>query len=82
MGGWFSSSESTKTEQKVGTINNGNIVIHESIPIHNDEIMVLIYLILGIIVLKLALKLYKLHNRRLQRKFRRNHLSVNAIDAI
>lgn len=72
MGSWFSRSDTENTEQKVGTINNGNIVIHESIPIHNDEALLLIYIILCLIVVKIALKLYKMHRRQLHKKFVRN----------
>lgn len=71
MGNWFSKNDDTKLEQKVGTINNGNIVIHESLPVHNDEAIILIYIILTLIVAKIALKLYKMHTRRLQKQFYR-----------
>lgn len=80
MGSWFSKAETTKTEQKVGTINNGNIVIHESLPVHNDEALVLIYLIIILIVIKLALKLRKVYNRRIERQFtRRSVYNLSAI---
>lgn len=71
MGNWFSKNDDTKLEQKVGTINNGNIVIHESLPVHNDEALILIYIILALIIVKLAMKIYKVHTRRLQKKFYR-----------
>lgn len=71
MGNWFSKNDASKTEQKVGTINNGNIVIHDSLPVHNDEAIVLIYLIAVLIIVKIALKLRKAYNRRLERQFTR-----------
>lgn len=69
MGSWFSKNDDTK--QTVGTINNGNIVIQESLPVHNDEAVILIYIILALLIVKLVLKIYKVHNRRLHKRFTR-----------
>lgn len=71
MGNWFSSNSETSVEQKVGTINNGNIIINDSLPVHNNEALILIYLILCIIITKFALKLYRLHNHRIERRILR-----------
>lgn len=80
MGNWFSKNDASKTEQKVGTVNNGNIVIHESLPVHNDEAIILIYLIAALIIIKVVLKLRKAYNRRLERHFtRRSIYNLSAI---
>lgn len=82
MGGWFSKSNTTPITQKVGTINNGQIVIHESIPIHNTEVLVLIYIILALIIIKVILKLYKFHNRRMHKRFIRTRQSTDALNTL
>ncbi len=63
-----SDSKESKTVDSNGNVNN-NIVLQESIPIHSNSIVTILTIICAIKVFELVLFLYKLHLKKIKRKY-------------
>jgi hypothetical protein len=68
MGGWFSKKEETKNMENGGIVTN-NVVIGETVDIHNIEIIVLLYIITFLKIIEFACFAYNHHRRNLKKKF-------------
>lgn len=55
-----------------GQVNN-SFVIEESVGVHNDEVIIILYVICGIKILELLIYLYKLHKKEMKKKFIQQH---------
>lgn len=62
------SKEETKTVDTAGAVNN-NLVFQEAVPIHSDQIVILMYIICGIKIVELLLFFYKMHLRRMKKRY-------------
>lgn len=70
------SSASTRTEKKIdatGNVNN-NVVIEQSVPIHNDTLLALLYVLVAIHIIKFVYKIYRRHMRNVARNVQRAQL--------
>lgn len=65
------SKEETKAVDSNGNVNN-NIVIQDPVPVHNKDIIVVLYLICAIKIVELIIFLYKFHSNRLKKKYMKN----------
>lgn len=67
-----SKSSEQKTENKVvdatGNVNN-NVVIQDTVAIHNVEIIGLLYIIAGIKLIEFIYFIYRQHNRSIKKKY-------------
>lgn len=69
MGSWFSKNEKIqKTVEATGQVNN-NIILEDSVTIHNTEIIILLYVIAVVKVCEFIVFLYNTHTKRLKRRF-------------
>jgi hypothetical protein len=76
MGGWFSKNEENKNIENDGQVTN-NVVIGETVDIHNFEIIVLLYIITILKLIEFACFLYRNHTSKLKKKFIRSTLNLN-----
>lgn len=65
---WDSSEEQTKNVDTTGTVNN-NVVIDQTVPIHNDHLVILLYIITVIKVLEFIYILFKVFVRKQKKKY-------------
>lgn len=68
MGGGSSKPTETKTVDSTGTLNN-NLVIENSVPVHNSEINILLYILVAIQIINLLLIIYREHQKNLKKKY-------------
>lgn len=64
MGG----SQTKQAATSSGAVNN-NIVIDESVPIHNDYIVILLCIIAVVKVIELFMNIYYAHRRNLRKRY-------------
>lgn len=62
------SKEEVKTVDSNGMVNN-NIVIQDQVKIHNNEIIILLYIICVIKVFEFIVFMYKFHTKSLKKKY-------------
>lgn len=69
MGSWFSKNEEIhKTVESTGQVNN-NVIVEDSVTIHNTEIIILLYVIAIVKVFEFVVYLYSTHTKRMKRKY-------------
>lgn len=72
MGSWFSKNEEIKkTVESTGQVNN-NVIVEDSVTIHNTEIIILLYIIAIVKAIEFIVFLYNAHTKRLKRKYGQN----------
>lgn len=72
--GWFGDSkEESKTIDTTGNVNN-NVVIEQSVPIHNDELVNILYTILIIKIIELVYIIFKAYQRSQKKKYTKNQI--------
>lgn len=57
-----------KTIDTAGSVNN-NVIISDTVNVHNNEIVTMLYVIAAVKVLELIYILYKTHNKSQKRKY-------------
>lgn len=75
MGSWFrSSSESEKTVDATGAINN-NIIMTEDKPIdvYSSELVILISILVALRSAEFIYFIYRAHQRKMKRKYQANN---------
>lgn len=67
MGG----KQSTANKQAANTTGavNNNIVIDESVAVHNNYIVILLFIIAGVKVIELIMNIYYAHRRNLRKRY-------------
>jgi hypothetical protein len=73
--GWFGSSEENDIDNK-GSVNS-NITITETVPIHNDHLITLLYIIAIIKCLEFFYILFKSYNKMNKKKYLNRAASIN-----
>lgn len=68
MGLFGDSNEETKEIDATGNVNN-NLIIDQSVPIHNEHLTVLLYIITTIKVIEFFYILFKAYNKRQKKKY-------------
>ncbi len=63
-------SKEQKTVDATGNVNN-NVVIQESVPVHNFELKILIYVICVVKIVQFLFFIYKFQSKRLKRRYNR-----------
>lgn len=80
--GWFGD---TSSEEKVvdttGNVNN-NVVIEQSVPIHNIELGTILYIICIIKIIELLYILFKAYNKVQKKKYVRRGISMHNVNNI
>lgn len=76
--GWFGSSEED-TIESTGTINN-NVVIKDSVQIHNDELRTILYIIAGILIVGLIYKIFQIIRNSHKKRYIRQGISMANLD--
>lgn len=81
--GWFFSDDvqTTKTVEATGAVNN-NINIEEPVPVHNDVIVYLLYVIAAIKVMEMIFIFYKSFIRVQKKKYTRRAISLSNINNV
>lgn len=77
MGGG-ESKEETKTIDTTGNVNN-NVVIQESVPIHNEEMKILLYVICVVKIIQFIFFIYKFQVRRLKKKYNCSRIDIQKV---
>lgn len=69
----------TKILDSTGQVNN-NVVIEEPMSVHNQEMIVLLYIIAAVKLLEFILYVYNGHSRYLKRKYdKQNKINQNGV---
>lgn len=71
MGGGSSKPQETKTVDAAGAINN-NLVFDNPVPIHHQNLEILMWIICIIKVVELCICAYKIHQKCLKKKYSNN----------
>lgn len=81
--GWFFSDDvqTTNKLETTGNVNN-NIAIEEPLPIHNNQIIILLYLIVALKVFQIALIIFNSYKKSQKKKYIKRGLSMNNIDRV
>lgn len=81
--GWLfgDSSEETKVVDTTGNVNN-NVVIAQSVPIHNDELLIILYIIVAIKIVELIYLVFKAYNKYQKKKYVRRGISMHNVDRV
>lgn len=61
-------NDNSKPIDNKGVVNN-NIKISETVQVHNDEIVLMLKIIVGLLIVQLLFKLYKVLAGQLKRKY-------------
>lgn len=74
MGSWFSSQEEkiTKTIDAAGQVNS-NVIIEDTVRVHNSEIIYLLYVIAAAKILEFIMYVYSRHSKQMKRKYENNN---------
>lgn len=71
MGSWFSKPQTSNTDNKgVVQSSTNNITIQESVEIHNDIIILLLFIITCIMIFQVTLKTCALYKNKMKKQYR------------
>lgn len=68
MGKWFSKSHDSETNNEDNQ-NVNNIIIEDTVTVHNDTIIILLYIITVLLILKFVLHGIQINQRFLKKKY-------------
>lgn len=72
------SKEEIKAVDTNGNVNN-NVVIHEPVPIHNAEMMVLLYILCIVKIIQFIFFVYTYHVKRLKKRYTKSVRDINLV---
>jgi hypothetical protein len=79
--GWFSADEPTSKAENTGTVNN-NVTITDTVNIHNDHVVLVLYLIAAIKIAEVIYVLFKTYNKKNKKKYVQRGISMKNLDNV
>lgn len=69
MGSWFSSNEAKETKLETSGEINNNVIIQDTVTVHNNEIIILLYIIAILKMAEFIIYIYNQYIKKIKKKY-------------
>lgn len=69
MGSWFSSNEAKETKLETSGEINNNVIIQDTVTVHNNEIIILLYIIAILKMAEFIIYIYNQYMKTIKKKY-------------